>query len=164
MKEISVIDEILQADGNFEQDYLIASGKWRLDTIYRHIHFIANVRAMPGDSFSHFKNAQENLFAEDLDVNISMMEEASYSFNKDNGEYWLGTPVKGLPSFDMDLFLAAYPNESAEIKQVFNEYKELITLLGQTGASLDRIEELINSINQTYAKICEAWNIECAPK
>lgn len=164
MKEISVIDEILQANGNFEQDYIVASGKWRLDTIYRHIHFITKIRALPGDALSHFKIAQENLYAEDLDVNISMMEEPTYGFNTDNDDYWLGTPVKGLPSFNMDVFLAAYPNEAGEIHKLFNEYEELNRLLGQEGASIDRIEELINSIDQTYIRICEAWGIECVSK
>jgi hypothetical protein len=164
IKEISVIDEILQAGGNFEKDYIVASGKWRLDAIFRHVTFIANLRAKPGDALAHFKSAQKNLAAENLNVNISVMEDAQYSLTSSNGDYWLGHPISGLPAFDMDVFVSAYPNEADNIKKMFKDYEELASLLAKSGASMDRIEDLINSIRQTYSDICNAWGIERAPE
>ena len=164
MTEITVIDEILQAGGNFEQDYIIASGKWRLDTIFRHTTFIAGLRAMPGKDLAHFKSAQENLLSENRFDNISMLDEPVYSMSKINGEYWLGKPVETLPAFKMEIFLAAYPEQAAQITQIVTEYTELNTLLGISGSSLDRIEDLVNSIRNTYADICNAWEIEYCPE
>lgn len=164
MTEITVIDEILKAGGNFEQDYIIASGKWRLDTIFRHSTSIAGLRALPGKDLAHFKTAQENLLSEDVVGNISVLKEPTYGMTKINGDYWLGEPVKTLPTFDMELFLAAYPEQAEQIQQIVADYTELNTLLGKSGSSLDRIEQLINSIRYTYADVCDAWGIECCPE
>jgi len=164
MTEITVIDEILQAGGNFKQDYIIASGKWRLDTIFRHVTFIAGINAMPGKDLAHFKSAQENLLSENAVGNISVLGEPVYGMSKIDGEYWLGKPVAALPAFEMDVFLAAYPEQAEQITQIVAEYTELNTMLGQSGSDLNHIEDLINSIRYTYADVCDAWGIECCPE
>lgn len=164
MKEVSVIDEILQVEKDYEKAVIMASGKWRLDTVFRSVTFIAGIAAPYGDTLAHIKVGMNNLFSETISGNVSVYDEPVYSLSKQNESYFYGKYNEGLPLYNEKMFLEAYPDEAANITKIIKEYSELADIIATPNGSFDRAEELVNSIRNTYAEVCDAWEVEVAPE
>lgn len=163
--EISVKDEIMQVADDYEMAVIKASGKWRLDSIYRHLFFVADCGNIFGDKVAHFRDPMQELVYSERGKNITVTETPAYSFIQEYDLLWLGTPVDGLPQFDYKKFAAAYPELENDISLMFSEYAELADLIVTPNANtnqslLDKAQALINSICARYEKICDAWGIE----
>lgn len=165
VQKISVMDEILMCNGNFETEQMVAATKWRLDTAYRIIWFLTGVNASFGDDFSAMGSAMRTLFSEDS-KGLTVCEEPVYGCkkNSDTNTYTYNEVIESLPSYNYDVIAENCPEIADQLIIVETNMYALADALENPNSSYDEVESLMKTILDAYFTIYDTWGMEYAPK
>lgn len=183
VQEISVMDELLKVEDDYENAQMRAAFKWRVDeSVYvfniigdpvREISGLEAYGIEPTTMFSVFGSdydslgtAMGTLFSPDS-KGVSVVEGHSGGFESETKT--MNKVKEDLPAYDEEAILAAYP-EIQEVYPAYREhYNELATMIKTPSsgddaqfAAAEAVEDKMQQIWDEYCQLCSLLGLEYA--
>lgn len=160
VQEISLVDEILTVETDYEKAQSLAAFKWRLDKAFVNATFTAKTRGVYGEDYSSFSESMTWLFAEGVDWGVTIADMPFSGQTEIHGIKFDEALREELPPFDLELVLTEYPEIADKINSLIENHNALAEALATKGTKDQTVEDLLNEVRNDYFDICDALGIE----
>lgn len=157
--EISVADEVMRVEPEFETAQILAAEKWRLDSAIETAMTLSKSigrNGGGGDHYSGMSQSMKNLFSPVVG-GLSVFEDPSGGFVSETHTYF--TIVDSLPAYDHDVVMQGYSEVADKLDVFESQWNALADSILDPGTSLTSYEDQINELLGTYRDICDTLGI-----
>lgn len=162
-KEITLLDEIMTVEEDYQMAQATASLKWRFDKAYSSTQFVSRNLKIPGDDFNAMATGMEYIFKEGQDWGYSVAEIPSGGFSGEDtgcGMYNDAAATAGLPGLDLALMAETYPEIADDITGMAETTNALAQAIRTPGTSLDSIIALMDTMDVHFANFQAYFDME----
>lgn len=160
VQTISIPDEILKAEADYEVAQQVTAFKWRMDKAFNDAVSVVNAKGGFGSDYNGMSKAMLNIFNEDASWGISMIDMPSGGFSNIDGIYFEKVLSDATKPLDLSVVKAAYPEVAPLIQFYANTTTELGAAIANSKTTTNSINELLSDNLNAYFDLCEFFGLQ----